>query len=505
VLDNSNHPIPGVTMRAVLTNVLNANGNAVQSVPAVQTDSQGQFTIGQAPVGFVKLLADGSTAQIPGVYPSLEYDLVTVAGQKNTVGQPIYLLPLDPRNQLCVTATSGGGTLTIPDAPGFSLTFGPGQVTFPGGSKTGCVSVTVVHGDKVPMMPGFGQQPRFIVTIQPSGAVFNPPAPITLPNVDGLKPREVTEMYSFDHDIGSFVAIGTGVVSADGQIIRSSAGVGVLKAGWHCGGNPVTSGAVANCPTCQICNGTQCLPDDTQAPPDVCDQCQGGATVHRTSIDVPFPAINSAVAQVPPTKALDACDWGMTWPESISFDISARCDGGNWRAVLTSLTGDYSQQARLLPGFSEVTGPNGNTTQANYCAQASDLQALGKSCNSSWYMLSAVQAHEDVHLAHFQPALVLVASILEAWVESLTVPTAPGKTEAQAIAEIKALPGYAAIAQNAYLTWKASVISALADDHLSGGATDVAERNVIRTMVNSICSYAKAQGWSSASCSACPL
>ena len=269
VLDNSNQPIPGVTMRAVLTNVLNANGNAVQSVPAVQTNLQGQFTIPQAPVGFVKLLADGSTAQIPGVYPSLEYDLVTVAGQKNTVGQPIYLLPLDTRNQLCVTATSGGGTLTIPDAPGFSITFGPGQVTFPGGSKTGCVSVTVVHGDKVPMMPGFGQQPRFIVTIQPSGAVFNPPAPITLPNVDGLKPREVTEMYSFDHDIGSFVAIGTGVVSADGQIIRSSTGVGVLKAGWHCGGNPATSGSVANCPTCQTCNGTRCVP----VPPKTHDEC----------------------------------------------------------------------------------------------------------------------------------------------------------------------------------------------------------------------------------------
>ena len=113
--------------------------------------------------------------------------MVTVAGQSNTVGQPIFLLPLNTANQLCVTETTGGGTLTIPEAPGFSLTFGPGQVTFPGGSKTGCVSVTVVHGDKVPMAPGFGQQPRFIVTIQPAGALFNPPAPITLPNVDGLR------------------------------------------------------------------------------------------------------------------------------------------------------------------------------------------------------------------------------------------------------------------------------------------------------------------------------
>ena len=63
---------------------------------------------------------------------------------------------------------------------GFSLSFGPGQVTFPGGSQTGCISVTVVNGDKVPMVPGFGQQPRFIVTIQPAGAHFNPPAAITL-------------------------------------------------------------------------------------------------------------------------------------------------------------------------------------------------------------------------------------------------------------------------------------------------------------------------------------
>ena len=64
----------------------------------------------------------------------------------------------------------------------------------------------LVHPDKVPMSPGFGQQPRFIVTIQPTGSTFNPPAPIVIPNVDGLAPNSITEMYSFDHDIGSFTA-----------------------------------------------------------------------------------------------------------------------------------------------------------------------------------------------------------------------------------------------------------------------------------------------------------
>lgn len=271
VLDNSSLPIPGVTIRAVLTNLLTSNSSIIQSVSAVPTNAQGQFTIPQAPVGFVKLLIDGSTAQLAGKYPTLDYDMVTVAGQTNNVGSPIFLLPLKQNNELCVTPSTGGGTLTIPEAPGFSLTFGPGQVTFPGGSKSGCVSVTVVHPDKVPMTPGFGQQPKFIVTIQPAGAIFNPPAPITLPNIDGLKPRRVTEMYSFDHDIGSFVAIGTGLVSDDGQVIRSTLGVGVLKAGWHCGGDPNAWGTVADCGVCNFCSGSNaqsahCVQDDLQVP-----------------------------------------------------------------------------------------------------------------------------------------------------------------------------------------------------------------------------------------------
>ena len=302
VLDNTNQPVPGVSVRAVLTNALNASVTSVQTATAVQTDAKGNFSIFKAPVGYVKLLVDGSTATAAGTFPSLEYDMVTVAGQINTLDKPVFLLPIKTNNQLCVTATTGGGTLTIPEAPGFSLTFGPGQVTFPGGSKTGCVSVTVVHPDKVPMVPGFGQQPRFIVTIQPSGALFNPPAPITLPNVDGLKPREVTEMYSYDHDISSFVAIGTGTVSDDGQVIRSNPGIGVLKAGWHCGGDPDAIGTAADCPICEYCVGVvppnsppgtipgTCVPDNSQVPPqtapDDCmkEVCSGGAV---TSIEDP--------------------------------------------------------------------------------------------------------------------------------------------------------------------------------------------------------------------------
>ncbi len=245
VLDNSNTPIQGVTIRLFQANQANNNNLPVPIGTPVVTNAQGTFLISSAPVGSFKLMADGTTALGTKSYPTLEYDIVTIAGQNNTVGSPIFLPALDIVTKLCVDATHGG-TLTLPQSPGFSLTVLPGSATFPGGTKTGCVTVTPVNGDKVPMVPGFGQQPRYIVTIQPVGTLFNPPAPITLPNVDGLTPSSITEMYSYDHDLGMFIAIGTGTVSADGSVIASNPGVGVLKAGWHCGGNPNAAGGAEN-------------------------------------------------------------------------------------------------------------------------------------------------------------------------------------------------------------------------------------------------------------------
>jgi hypothetical protein len=264
VLDNSNNPVPGATIRAYLQNVPAVQSGGLPATVTAQSDLQGQFAIQPAPVGFVKIIADGSTVQRPGKWPNLEYDLVTVSGQNNTIGLPVYLLPLDTVHQLCVSDTQGG-TLTIPTIPGFSLSVLPGAATFPGGAKTGCVTVTAVHPDKIPMVPGFGQQPRFIVTIQPAGTLFNPPAAVSIPNAEGLAPREVTEMYSFDHDLDTFVSIGSATVSDDGTVIRSDPGVGVLKAGWYCGGPPTPAGTVGVCGACKTCNGSTCVADPLQA------------------------------------------------------------------------------------------------------------------------------------------------------------------------------------------------------------------------------------------------
>jgi hypothetical protein len=258
VLDNSNNPIPGVTMRLLQITQGNRSNIPQEMAEPVQTDAQGQFVMQPVPVGVFKLMTDGGTASRAGVWPTLDFDMITVSGQNNTLGMPIFLPELNPNNRICVNETTGG-TLTLPDVPGFALTVAPGSATFPGGSRNGCVSVTPVNMDKVPMAPGFGQQPRFVVTIQPVGTHFSPAARMTIPNVDGLAPRAVTEMYSYDHDLASFVAIGSATVSEDGATITSDPGAGVIKAGWHCGGDPNTSGSAGTCPTCQECKGTGCV------------------------------------------------------------------------------------------------------------------------------------------------------------------------------------------------------------------------------------------------------
>jgi hypothetical protein len=264
VLDNMNGPIAGVSMRI--------EGTTLQT----ETDGQGQFVLASAPIGYIRLIADGSTAQRPGSWPMLEFAMYTNSGQDNTIGMPIYLLPIDVTRGIQVDEQRGG-TITLPELPGFSLTVAPGSALFPGGGRIGTVSATLVHADKVPMVPGFGQQPRFIVTIQPPGVHFDPPATLTIPNVDGLHAGEVTELYSFDHDLGQFVAIGTGTVSDDGSIVQSDPGVGIIKGGWHCGGNPAATGT-ASCINVSLgVLGASDDPDATGAPPAVAAQARAEA------------------------------------------------------------------------------------------------------------------------------------------------------------------------------------------------------------------------------------
>jgi hypothetical protein len=414
VLDNSDNPIQSVTIRLYQTNQGNTNNLPVQIGASVQTDVNGEFTFPNAPYGYFKLMVDGTTAGGGTIsYPTMEYDIVTVAGQNNTVGTPIYLPVLNPANQLCVDATHGG-TLTLPQYPGFSLSVAPGSATFPGGSRQGCVSVSTVHGDKVPMAPGFGQQPRFIVTIQPVGTLFNPPAAMSLPNVDGLAPNAKTEMYSYDHDLSMFVAIGTATVSADGSVITSDPGTGVLKAGWHCGGNPSAVGYVADCPSCQICTPSGCMPNPNAA------ACQDPSIVMEDMTPInPNPASEVKVVFDPSCQGACALADGNCAPNAGGFSVipilgaltdaltkvfndTNACIGSDLRTLMQQ---NLEQNGILIKcnsnpnagwcGQAEDSANADGTVSLTHTIDINTTAMSGKGCEQ----LAAVLLHELLHAA----------------------------------------------------------------------------------------------------------
>ena len=268
VLNNQDQPLQGVTLRI--------EGTTRQAV----SNDQGRFTITEVPVGPVHLIADGSTALASGEYPSLGYQLVTIAGVDNPMATPIYMVKLDIQG--AEYAGKKDISLTLEKFPGFQLDIAKGSVTFPDGAKEGFISVTSVNASAVPMAPPNGMQPQFIVTIQPAGTLFDPPARLSLPNVDGHAPGAQVEMYSFDHDLEEFVAIGLGTVAEDGSVVATNAGVGVIKAGWHCGSQPADSGCVSGkgCPFCQTsatndCNNNDCVDDPAKAEAPLPQQIEG--------------------------------------------------------------------------------------------------------------------------------------------------------------------------------------------------------------------------------------
>lgn len=259
VLDNQDAPVPGVTLHV-------GESTAV-------ADAQGRFTLTGLPVGTVHLGVDGSTATRPGRWPHLGFAFTLVRGIENSLGMPIRLLPIDVGSGRIV---GGDADVVVPmsGVPGAELTVFANSVTFPGGAKVGEVTFTQVHADKVPMVAPMGSDFMLAFTIQPPGTVFDPPARVSVPNL-GAAPGTIVDMFSFDHDLGEMVNVGTAQVSADGLRLVTTPGSGIPKAGW---GGPVAS-PPPDADTCHPSACTTCPAGATRPEPkcDECSTCNGGS------------------------------------------------------------------------------------------------------------------------------------------------------------------------------------------------------------------------------------
>ncbi|WP_300247603.1 hypothetical protein [Methylovulum sp.] len=268
--------------------------------------------------------------------------------------------------------------------------------------------------------------------------------------------------------------------------------------------------------------------DDKDLPEDqICKECDKGSPKDKTETENVFNPTSADLAKIEPgddpmlnvekDKTLkDESTYGLTWPESVTVDIDVRCEGGKFKAEMKSLIGNYSLQTRFLPHQHKVsvTGKPGdpslgNFDEGSYCNQALSLSVLGKVSLPNdqweylpyeWYILDAVQKHEEVHLAHYLPALKNAAPEIGDIIKKLSADATPGKTKEQAIAEIKGSDKYKSALVEARDVWfQGHIFWDAIDDH--NGPAAEAEHKVVDPVKNSICNYAKTHGW--ATCAAC--
>ncbi len=235
-------PLEGVTIRV----------DGMEELNAV-TDSTGKFTLVDVPAPEFYVHVDGSTVshvsgQIisnNGYYPNVGKPFHSVPGQTTQIelnGEPFNIYLPFILNEAIHDITPGESmTIKLPDTQIaddtdlalVSLTIPANSLVDDDGSPGTTVGIFRVDSDRLPAPLPDGLEHSFDITIQADVSNFDVPAPITFPNVDKLAPGEKTILFSFDHQKGEWVAVGTMTVSEDGLTVVSDNGVGVRAPGWH--------------------------------------------------------------------------------------------------------------------------------------------------------------------------------------------------------------------------------------------------------------------------------
>ncbi|MGH7340131.1 MAG: carboxypeptidase regulatory-like domain-containing protein, partial [Candidatus Rokuibacteriota bacterium] len=394
VLDNAHATIPGARV-------------FIEHTPLeTLTDAEGQFTLAGVPVGHIHLIIDPRASPRSEVFPRLAFEAVTVAGQDNDLGQPILIPALD-LSEARIVGGPEDVTIKMPGVDGLELTVFANSATFPGGARTGVVSITQVHLDKVPMPPPSGtffMPPAW--TVQPAGVHFDPPARISIPN-DGMPAGRMIDIYQFDHELNQFINVGKGATTEDGSRIVSDPGFGITAAGWGgCGQPPPPQDCKArpcrdpNPKDCKKRVGNTCDGCRDENEPDgkacmlgqkngfcktgVCQTCPQSTAVGATTplpLSLAFPSLKTGIGAV---TAISASPGNINW-DGVAITESLTTASNNCPAAFGDLCAGSSTFTVGAGGqtFGQVFSGQRNTFYDQHVttASVSALHATGtESC-----------------------------------------------------------------------------------------------------------------------------
>ncbi|WP_349431031.1 putative Ig domain-containing protein [Methylomarinum sp. Ch1-1] len=220
--------------QGIVTPIVGATVSFRHNGSSARSDSQGYFTLSNLTAGTQVLDINAATAQdspVGGPYAGFREQYPLIAHVENHEARPFYLPRID-RDSLTQIDPAIETRVANPNL-GVSFTVPPYTAKNPDGSYfTGQFSISEVPRNLAPAAMPETIDPGLLVTIQPVGITFTEPVALTFPNIDHLEPGNEVDIWSIDPEMGAFVIVGTGQVSADGQSIETIAG-GVSATDWH--------------------------------------------------------------------------------------------------------------------------------------------------------------------------------------------------------------------------------------------------------------------------------
>ncbi len=159
-------------------------------------------------------------------------------------------------------------------------------------------------------------------------------------------------MFSFDHDLGQFVSIGTASVSEDGLVIRSDPGVGILKGGWHEGGGGPDDPGDAEPVTVKILSQ-----EDSEREPRSVEEPRSGVEVRAATTDEVSQKLIASVGQtvevVAEGRPVSGTSQPFTWTSS--DPEVARIDGTPQNTTEEEVMKSTATVLGIKPGKATLT------------------------------------------------------------------------------------------------------------------------------------------------------
>ncbi len=506
-----NRPLPGVTITV----------DGMEETLRTVTDSNGFFRLQPVPAGNFFVHIDGRTLTnvAAGIrYPDLAYypmvgkEWTAVPGETNNLagGTGLIYLPLIVQGTLRPVSMTNDTVITFPSSvasnnpalAGVTLTVPANSLFSANGTRGGSVGIAPVPADRLPGPLPPGLNFPLVITVQTTGAEnFDRPVPVRFPNlpdpITGIKlpPGAVTALWSFDHDLGDWVVVGSMTVTEDGLYIESDPGVGILQPGWH-GTNPACSG---NGGKIQKKKGKPCTSngDCDDGNPCTTDRCENGECVSKPPTGIaPCPADSVTPIATNGWTEIIGGNEAYARPVDLKLTTEMCFDSGSGSYKYRISSAVLRGIIRLTTNFKEpkLTGTGANVTENNYCDIIREFeQYYLKGRSTNWHMLEASRAHEHHHTYEEYPAYLKdLWKAGEAEIEAASVPCSKSAADAEGILEKKRR----AVSKKIWDAFVAKVDASISNhNNVKGDAAYTAGQAILSAKIVEIYDHAFNNNW----------